>query len=229
MTTQPRPIFLELEQLLLDHLGQHGSLEIYDLEVRVREGVAYIAGCVPNLKQKRLAGEIADQVEEVREVVNMLKIEPMPVVNDGLLSSRLKQALVRNPRVDEAGVSITMVNGVVHIGGFVTTEAEKRLVEEEAWGRLGVRFTINNLEVPSEEPKSDIQIVGQILQCYSSCLGLDLSTIEVEFSNGNVHLRGTVPSEYLKSAAEELARWTPRIVDVVNELRVFHPASSREV
>ena len=49
---------------------------------------------------------------------------------------------------------------------------------------------------------------------------IDPSKVQVGFRDGVARLRGEVPSEYLRSAAEELARWTPSVIETVNELRV---------
>jgi len=217
----------DAELVLLNRLKEHGLLEIADLEVWVRQGTAYIEGSVPNLKQKKLAGEIAWQVEGIREVVNMLRIMPLPVVDDESLKQHLKRALARNPKIDHTKVSIEVINGVVYLGGFVSTAAEKHLAEHEAWATPGVRDIINKIEVLSATPKSELQIVGEILDGFSYCLGLDLSKIAVDFQDGTVRLRGTVPSAYLKEAAEELASWTPSVSSVTNELEVLDWPGSR--
>lgn len=210
-----------LEQLVLDRLKEHGLLDIAQLEVRVRQGVAYIKGVVPNLRQKRLAGEIAGKVDGVRDVVNMLRIAPSPIVGDDSLRRHISRALARNSMIDETKVSVEVINGVVHLSGFASTAAEKRLAEDEAWAAPGIRDIVNNIEVLTSAPKSDVQTADEILLGLSACLGLDQSDVTVELRDGVVHLRGIVPSGYLKSAAEELARWTPSVVDVVNELAVL--------
>jgi len=219
----------DAELALLNRLREHGLLEIADLEVRVRQGTAYIEGSVPNLKQKKLAGELASRVEGIREVVNMLRIMPLPVVDDESLKQHLKRALVRNPRIDHTKLSVEVINGVVYLGGFASTAAEKHLAEHEAWATPGVRDIINKIEVLSASPKSEMQIVGEIMEGLSYCLGLDLAKITVDFQDGTIRLRGTVPSAYLKEAAEELASWTPSVNSVSNELEVLDwPGSRRD-
>lgn len=211
----------EAEQLLINRLQEHGLLEVSEPEVWVRQGTAYIEGTVPNLRQKKLAGDIARQVNGIREVVNRLRITPLPVLDDDSLRKHIRRALVRNPKIDESRVTVAVMNGVVYLGGFASTAAEKRLAEQEAWSTPGVREIVNRVEVLSATPKSEIEIVSEILRSFSDCLGLDLSKITVQFKDGTVHLRGTVPSNYLREAAEELATWTPAVTSVVNELKVL--------
>jgi osmotically-inducible protein OsmY len=47
-----------------------------------------------------------------------------------------------------------------------------------------------------------------------------LVTIDVETRDGTVYLRGTVGDEATRSRAAELARQTPGVREVVNELKV---------
>jgi len=217
----------ELERAVLDRLREHGLLDIAELKVRARHGVAYIEGTVPNLKQKKLAGEVAKQVEGIHDIVNMLRVASLSVVDDSSLKKHIARALARAPGIDESRVSVEVLNSVVHLGGFVSAAAEKRQAEDEAWAAPGVRDIINRIEVLSSRSKSELEVAGEIRAGLSSCLGLDLSKVSVELRDGVAHLQGVVPSAYLKSAAEELARWTPQVIDVVNELTVLSwPGSS---
>jgi len=210
-----------LESELSKRLVEHHMLEIAELEVRVRGTVAFVKGTVPNMKQKRLAGQVAGQVEGIREVVNMLRITPLPIIDDGSLEKRLTRALARNPNVDNSKISVEVSNGIVFLKGFANTAAEKRLAEQEVWAAAGVIDIINKVEVLSERPRSDVEIAGEILRSFSQCLGLDLSKVTVEVKDGTAHLCGAVPTDYLKDTAEELATWVPSIARVVNELKVI--------
>lgn len=217
-----------LESELSKRLEGHHMLEIAELQVRVRGTVAFIKGTVPNLKQKRLAGQVAGQVEGIRDVVNMLRITPLPIIDDESLEKRLTRALVRNPNVDYSKISMEIVNGIVFLGGFANTAAERHLVEQEAWAVAGVKDIINKVEVLSQRPRSDVEIAGEILQSFSQCLGLDLSKVTVEVKDGTAYLRGVVPSDYLKDSAEELATWVPSVTGVVNKLEVLEIPAFRK-
>jgi len=212
---------------ILSRLEEHGLLEITELEVRIRRGIAFIKGTVPNLRQKKLAGEIASEVDGIHGVVNMLRITPLLVIDDESLRKHIRRALSRNPRIDISRISVEVVDGVVHLGGFVSIAAQKRLADQEIWSAAGVRDIINKIEVLSATPKSEIQVMGEILQGFSECLGLDLSKLSVEMRDGVLHLGGVVPTAYLKDAAEELATWTPSVTGVVNELKVLKLPGSR--
>lgn len=210
-----------MEMNLLDELMAHRSLDVEELGVRIRESTAYISGYVPNMKQKRLVSQIASRVEGVRDVVNMLTIVPLPVVPDDGIKKHISRNLARNPNVDDANLLVEVISGVVHLDGVVRTVAEKRFVEDEAWSAPGVKDVVCRVRVNSVTTKNEAQIAGEILQGFSYCLGLDLSNVAVELRGKVAHLKGFVPNNYLRAAAEELARWTPPVADVVNELYVL--------
>ncbi len=212
------------ERLLLERLGEHGLLQTAGIAVRVRDGVAYISGSVPNCSKKRLAAGIAREVEGVSDVVNTLRIAPMIVVDDDSLGRHLRQAFNRSRRIDGATVSVSVAHGLVRLVGFVATAAERCTVEDEVWATPGVRALSNELEVVCAAPRTDIQIVSDLLDALSKCLCLDLSAVEVRCRDCAVHLGGQVVSEDMRSAVEEAARWTPSVTHVANDLRVVHPA-----
>ncbi len=220
MVTKEAAWTADPDRLLAERLGEFGSLDLAKMAVRVRHGVAYIQGFIPNVRQKRLVGEIAAQVEGIHRVVNILGIAPMAVVDDENLKKHLIQALTRNPNVDEARIIVAVVEGNVRLSGSVRTATEKCIVEEEVWATSGVRCLINEVQVPAIRSKGDLEVVEEVLQGLSQCLGLDPTKVEVSFRHGIIHLSGVVSSERLKSGAEDLARWTPSVADVVNDLEV---------
>ncbi len=211
---------LDAEQLLLKRLHEHGLLMISRSGVRVHQGIAYIRGYVPNIKQKKLATELAMQTKGVYGVVNMLRITPVAILDDLSLEKHIRDTLSRNYRLDEFPIVVRVTNGHVYLGGSVTTAAEKILVEHEVWATPGVKGITNNIKVRAEAHKSKNEVIEEIRRGLSDCLGLDTSTIEIQFQNGIVRLRGTVSSEYSKEAAEELALWISQVKAVINELQV---------
>ncbi len=208
------------ERLLAERLRGLGSLDLAEIAVRVRHGVAYIQGFIPNVRQKRLVGEIAAQVEGIRLVVNILGIAPMGVVDDDDLKKHLTHSLARNPYLDEASIIVDVVEGNVRLSGSVRTATERCIVEEEAWATSGVRCVMNEVQVPTVSFEGDLDVAEEILKGLSQCLGLQSSKVEVSFREGIVYLKGAVSSQRLKSGAEDLARWTPSVADVVNDLEV---------
>ena len=209
-----------IEHKILNHLQEYGLLEISEIEVRVRKEVAYVEGCVPNVTQKRLLETIVIQLEGIHGVVNMLRIAPMAVVDDESLLKLIHGALEGNAQINEATLSVEVSNGCACLRGIVGTAAEKCKAELEAWATCGVRAITNEIQVLSERPMRDAEVVNDVLQGFCDCLGIDLSTVDVAFSDGVIRLRGVVQNSHMKRAAADLAHWIPPVVAVVNDLEV---------
>lgn len=209
-----------IKHTILNDLQENGLIGISEIEVRVRKEVVYVEGCVPNLTQKRLVETIIIQVEGIRDVVNMLRIAPMAVVDDESLLKLIQGALEGNAQINEATLSVEVSNGCACLRGIVGTAAEKCMAELEAWATRGVRAITNDIRVLSERPMGDAEVVNDVLQGFCDCLGIDLSTVDVAFSDGVVRLTGTVQNSHVKAAAADLAHWTPSVIAVVNDLEV---------
>ncbi len=220
MSMETQMFEVDPEQFLFKRLQEHGLLTISGLSVRVREGTAYISGCVPNVRQKKLATELARQTEGICEVVNMLRITPSVILDDLSLEKSIHKALSRNLRLTDCCVTVRVTNGQVYLSGFVGTAAEKNLAEREIWTVPGIKDIISDIQVLSEIPKSEVEIAEEIHQELCECLGLDVVAIKIDFQDGVVRMYGTVPTKYAKEAAEEIAMWTPQVRAVINELRV---------
>lgn len=214
---------IDPEQLLLERLQEHGLLTIVGLSVRVREGIAYISGYVPNVKQKKLVTEIARQIQGIYKVINMLRITPLAILDDPLLEESVRQALSKNGKLTGSRITVRVTNGHVYLSGFVTTAAEKSLAEREVWGVPGIKDITSDIQILSEMPKSETEVAEEILLGLRECLGLDIAAIKIDFQDGIVRMHGTVPTEYARETAEEIAMWTPQVRAVINELRIGYP------
>lgn len=144
----------------------------------------------------------------------------LSVSEDSILKKRIARILSRNPNVDERQISIQVKDSVVQLVGIVDSVTDKRLAEDKARAVPGVRQVINSIRVISAAYKSDVQIMGEILRSLSLCLGLNLAQVSVEVRNGIAFLKGTVRSDRLRSAVDELILSMPFVARVVNSLKV---------
>jgi len=162
----------------------------------------------------------SNQDEGPRDRDNWTDVRALPIRDDIVLKKRIARALSRNPNIDERQISIQVKDSVVQLRGIVGSVTEKRLAEERARTAPGVKEVINSIRVISAVYRTDVQIVGEILRCLSLCLGLNLSQVSVEVRNAIAFLGGTVRSDRLKSAVEEIIVSMPYVAQVVNHLQV---------
>jgi len=210
----------DLERTLLNRFQEHGLLEIGKLAVRVQSGIAYINGCVGSLKQKQLATNLASQIDGIVDVVNMLRVTPVSLLDDEALEEHIRNALNRNPKLNESRITVKVVNGHVYLEGVVTTATEKSIAESEVWAAPGIRGMTNSIKVVCECHKNEHQVIEDIRRTLGDYLGIDTSTIGIDVRHGIVHIYGSVPDEYFVHATEELAMWTPGVKGVINRLQV---------
>lgn len=138
-----------------------------------------------------------------------------PYHADRDLREDIRQAIEKygRMRVDIAGVDIQVVDGVVWLRGHVSSELNRRLVEDLSSGVEGVA-NIHNLLIT--DPDLAVNI--------SRALARDPATAEERIgvypSLGRVYLRGAVRTAAAREAAARIAVADHGAREVINELRV---------
>jgi osmotically-inducible protein OsmY len=141
--------------------------------------------------------------------------ELSPYRSDSDLRMDVRQAIEKygRLRVDVAGVNIQAVDGIVWLRGHVSSELNKRLVEDLTRGVVGVA-ELHNLLIADSDLAASI----------SSALARDPATSEERIgvypSLGRVHLRGAVRTAGAREAAARIAAANLDAREIVNELRV---------
>lgn len=68
-------------------------------------------------------------------------------VDDTVITTKIKTAMVRDDNVKASAVSVETVKGVVQLSGFVNTADQKSAAGHVAWTVKGVKEVKNNLIV----------------------------------------------------------------------------------
>jgi osmotically-inducible protein OsmY len=121
-------------------------------------------------------------------------------------------------RVDMEGVNVTATDGVIWLRGFVSSEMNRRLIEDLVGSTHGLSELHNEL-------MTDPDLAAEI----SRALARDPRTTEdhigVYPTLGRVKLRGAVKTPAAREAAEQLAKAAPGVGEVINELHVSADAN----
>jgi osmotically-inducible protein OsmY len=115
--------------------------------VGVADGVVTLAGTVPSLSHKRLAGVLAWWVPGSRDVVNALEISPPETDTDDEITDAVRFALEKDPFVDADPIGVATHERAVTLTGVVSRAVERDMAEEDAWYVFGVEDVRNDLAV----------------------------------------------------------------------------------
>ena len=126
----------------------------YQIEVETFRGVVQLSGFVGSKDERNTAESVAAHVKGVSSVHNNLAVRAGKdtvgeVIDDSVLTTRVKAALVVNPVTKARQINVTTERGVVQLSGFVDSATEKRTATEVARTVAGVHDVRNELETKS--------------------------------------------------------------------------------
>lgn len=127
--------------------------------------------------------------------------------------------LRRDSRVDLNEISVRVEDGVVYVSGTVDSAAERRAVIEDI-ASVSFERVVETIVLANFIERTDEELRISVRQALLRDIAVDASPIRVDAAGGRVVLNGTVASYSQKYNAEDVAWWTPGVVDVVSHLEV---------
>jgi hyperosmotically inducible periplasmic protein len=125
-----------------------------DIKVETYKGVVQLAGFVDTNAEKSRATDVARSVNGVKEVRNDIEVQTQvaersagDVVDDGVITAKVKAALIDDPVTKAGQINVDTKGGVVQLQGFVDNNEEKMRATEVASGVSGVQSVRNDLEL----------------------------------------------------------------------------------
>jgi len=125
------------------------------VETTVYLGRLLLTGEVPDQASKERAAQLAVEVENVKDVVNQLRIAPVASfdeqASDAWTTAKVRAALINTRGVPSRTIVVTTSNGVVYLMGRLT-RAESDMAATVAAGVGGVKRVVKvfNLMTPQE-------------------------------------------------------------------------------
>jgi hyperosmotically inducible protein len=123
-----------------------------NIDVEVDRDKVQLNGFVDSQAQVDRAGEIARSISGVASVKNNLQVSggsrsTGEYIDDKVLSTSVKAALVDNPLTSGSEIDVEVNRGVVSLGGFVDSNEGRDAAVATAKKVKGVQKVINNLAV----------------------------------------------------------------------------------
>ena len=110
--------------------------------------------------------------------------------------------------------------GRVTLSGRVDAYWRKKRAEELVSAIIGVLAVDNALAVVPTESRVDKSMADDITAAFERNRAIDINTVDVKVEDGIVTLSGKVPTWNAMLTAEDIARYTAGVVDVINDLSV---------
>jgi hyperosmotically inducible protein len=217
--------------------------QLSDVSVQsVNSGVLLLAGTVPSLTAHLDALEAASAVPGVRRVETEIqspdRLGDAEIqkergvagattggVSDVWLTSAVKLRLLADERVPGMDINVDTTRGAVTLFGIVPTREAKAAAEQQAKKVDGVRSVKNELQVVAEERQEqvaakDSEVQERVERKLEQSETLGDADLDVDVKNGVARLTGSVPTPEDRLRAAVLARTTPGVRAVTEQLRV---------
>lgn len=241
-------------QLLTDEHVKGTAVNVDTTDRRVT-----LHGRVASEEQRRRAADLAQGIEGVREVRNLLVIGPEESAtnrtaeaaraSDRELKERVSDVLDRDKALDDASIRVKSVNsGVVVLSGKAESSYDHQRAIRLAYGVSGVDRVASEITTPNEAADLEIWRAGKMdddqardtgawdpmltTQVKLKLLAADDVPgldVNVDTMDGVVTLFGIVPTEESKRAAQAKAESVKGVVRVENELQVVSDANRESV
>jgi len=122
------------------------------IDVEVFRGIVQLNGFVDSPENKAAATRVASSIRGVKKVDNNLVVQESSrsageVIDDGVITAKVKTALIEDPMVKAHQVEVSTREGVVQLSGFVDNADAKRKAAELARNVSGVKDVRNDLTV----------------------------------------------------------------------------------
>lgn len=213
-----------VREMVEAQLERDASIDAFELDVSVDEGVVTIAGVVDSITEQESAIEAAYSVAGVVGVVDEVTVvSNVDTSMEDVLESDVRAALETNDTVDAGDIRVEVRGNEAVLSGTVDTGFERRRAATIAVEVFGVTTVDNALEVRPLTTRSDRRIRRDVREALARNAVVDAEHITVSVDDGQVTVSGVVSSRLEEQEAIGIAEITAGATSVVDEL-VYEPA-----
>jgi osmotically-inducible protein OsmY len=222
--------------------------------------IVTLTGNLPNDSQRRIAVSAVKQVPQVKDVNDEIRVATdtdsstaaatdetnSTHHSDKWIALKVKSELFLHKNVSASHTDVNVVNGVVTLSGFATSDAQKELTAQYAKNVQGVMDVKNEIEVRDSSAAEATTTTSKSTfagdSTYSTGNRIDDSAItskvklqlakhkstsamktEVHTQNGVVMISGTAANAAEKDLVTQLAQGVPGVASVTNNMDIQNP------
>lgn len=205
--------------LVQEAIRQDARFLTSSIEVTAKQGAVVLSGLVPDPATRAAAVAVAKRTRGVQRVVDQIRVQPFVPRFDADITADVVSAITVNANTNPAQIDVQTVDGVVYLHGTVPDPTIRQMVDSIARSIEGVRDVVDDLGIAVAVPHPDAEISQAIQERLRQTLRPEVADrIRVAVREGTVYLRGEVDTAAVRWAVEDLVRWIPGVLDVVDEL-----------
>jgi osmotically-inducible protein OsmY len=211
---------LELQQAVVDQLGEEPELYGTGIEVSVKEGIVTFNGTIRNLGEKWLAERAAQHVPGVTAIVDetIMNLPGAAERSDTDIARAAVARLEALTTLPHEKVNLVVRDGFITIQGEVQYFYQSVELERALAGLMGVRGIYNELDV--KPPVATAVVKQEIEKALQAVEQIDAQRVSVTVADNRVVLRGDVKTWLEHEAAGRAASQILGVTYVQNEIRV---------
>jgi len=213
----------EIKKNIVDQLFWDSRVDASSISVEFTDGTIRLNGTVPTFLAREAAEEDVWAIPGVSSVQNNIAVRHPSMAQipaDAEIKEILSSILQWDPDIDSSDVLINVENGNVTLDGSVPSLWQKLRIEEKAAEINGVVFLHNRLTVVPTAHYVDELIAKDVVAALDRSTDINVNTVDVQVSDGRVVLSGNVNNYNALKTAENCARYTDGVIEVINNLQI---------
>lgn len=213
----------ELQRGVQYELQRDPRVDACGVGVNVHNGVVTLLGTVSHYGERRVVAEIATRIEGVIAIANELEVSSAPggARCDTDIAEAAAATLRSQPEVPANKVKAMVNHGWITLTGELRTQNQRAIAEAAVRKLSHVRGVVNSTTLESARPVAGQE---QIEEATRLGAALQAQQIVVEFTDGEISLRGSVQSDQQRNDAALMA-WTVPGVSKAENLLVVQPSA----
>lgn len=137
------------------------------------------------------------------------------------LQREVENAIKWEPLIHAAEIGVTAKDGVVSLTSIIDSYVKIMEAKNAAKKVFGVKALVENIDVkfPSNWTKSDAEVANEVLSALKTNYSFPNDKLTVKVEKGWGTLKGELPWNYQREAAESATKYLTRVKGVFNKIK----------